>query len=211
MPCLLWCRLCPFEPTGKGIFFWEICFNCCLCWIWVNLSINLGIYNSSCWKWNLPSLEWRWFISKEFFVTINRINKSTYWSWVDYLSELSIKTWISILIFSSQNKFKIFQIRMFNREFSRHWIQITKFDYCNSLSCIWVWEIEMSPKTFNISRIINISNHIWISWLNIIGSEVIISLSLPDCQDSVSHSNIVIIFMLCQSCHKVPRSIFTIR
>lgn len=61
--------------------------------------------------------------------------------------------------------------------------------------------INVSPNTFNVSRIVDVLDHIWIVIGCVAGGEMVIPLPLPDGQSSISHSDIIIFLV-----HRKPRN-----
>lgn len=144
MPCCLGCRL-PFKPTTNSIFLWEFlitssysCFFCDVC-IWtstnlINQTYSCQLFYSNLWNSNL----WN-----KCFEFINCANISLiYWN----TCKLTIKSWISSFIITSQNKSYIFSIFVLSWMSSCLWSIITILNECNCLFiCSTVWIINICP------------------------------------------------------------------
>jgi len=117
----------------------------------------------------------------------------------------TIESGISAIIITSQDKSNKLSWWMTDFVFDLFDFIIAIFNETDSSRfIITIGVVNISPDTFNISWIINILNHIWIVVNWIAGSEMIVSLSLPHSQCSVSHSDIIIFLVLGQSSHEVP-------
>lgn len=70
--------------------------------------------------------------------------------------------------------------------------------------------IEESPNSFNVNIEVNILIGVRLSLRRITSCKVVIRWTLPNCQKTISHSDVIIRIIASKSGNKVPRSIFTV-
>ena len=188
----------PFEPTTDSIFSGEhlhFISNHFVNRISSNFSWYLAIHHRCVHErdWNHFSI----LFYKIGFQLIYCIDEYSFLSSESDISEDTIESRISACIITSQDESNKFSWWMTHFMFDLFNFSIS---ILNETDCSWfiitIGVVNISPNTFNVSRIINILNHIWVVVDWIASSEMIVSLSLPDCQCSISHSDIIIFFVL---------------
>jgi hypothetical protein len=124
---------------------------------------------------------------------------------VGHLSKHTIECWISVIIHATQKESNLSSFWMNNLMSDCLYFIISIFNESHCLLLLsTVRIINVSPNSFNIIWINNILNNIYCTILLITCCEMIESLSLPNCQCSISHSNIIILYISCQSWYKIP-------
>lgn len=95
---------------------------------------------------------------------------------------------------------------------SRLEIFVSEFDVGDRLLLLSaVGVVNVGPDTFNVVRIVKVLNDVNLTILDVACGEVIIALSLPDSEGSVSHSNVVVLLVNSQSGNEVPGLILAIK
>lgn len=90
-------------------------------------------------------------------------------------------------------------------------VDFTKFEKSNCfLERDTIRIIDIGPYTFNILEL-DILVKVGLILGFITSSEMIIILTLPDCEYSITHGSIIIRIVFGQSCKEIPRSILTIK
>jgi len=209
MPWLLG-HLLPFEPSTNRIFRREfvILSNNLFNWFISHFSCYL-IFNNQV-ILQRYYVAWSWICFQIFIQLAFLINISPNVSRKCHLSEQPIKSRVSFLIITTQYKSKVLSHCMRSGMSNRLNLVRSIFNKCYSFACICAIRIvNVSPHSFNVCRVVNVLNLIHIVSSNIASSEMIVSLSLPDSQGSVSHSDIIIFLMLSQSGNEVPGFILT--
>lgn len=133
------------------------------------------------------------------------INKCTFLCAEANVLKDSVEPRITTFIISSKNESDEFCCRMGHimsnaLDFS---FTILNEAHC-SIFIITVGVVNVCPYTFNIFREIYVLNVVGVSIDRIAGSEMIVSLTLPKSESSVTHSDVVVLFVLGQPSHKVP-------
>ena len=99
---------------------------------------------------------------------------------------------------------------MNNVELNSLWGIISISDETNSSSgSNTVRIIDVGPNTFDIT-VVDVLDCIDFTILCVAGCEMVISLSLPDGQLSISHSDVIVGIVFCKSCNEVPRLILSV-
>jgi len=211
VPSLLRSHSLPFKPSANSIFLRQFLLSHSdLNWGVRYTSGDLISDNRFCdqtfqFSWRNTSV-----ILHEFLYSRHWTNKGPNFSVEINVCEQTIESRVSLLIISSQYESNLFSGWMNNFVSDSLEFVITIFDEGNGrLFFDTVWIINIGPNTFNIVGIVDILNDIHLSVGCIACSKMIVSLSLPNSQCSISHSDIVIFLMNSQPGNEIPRLVLT--
>lgn len=76
------------------------------------------------------------------------------------------------------------------------------------LNLVVVRKVKVGPNSFDVSWLVYILNQVRLVLFVVASCEVIETLSLPNGQEAIAHPDVIILFVRCQTSHKIPRSGF---
>lgn len=135
---------------------------------------------------------------------INCVNECSILMTEVYLTEQSIEARVSISILTTQYESQVFGSWMGDSLFNHPGFLVPVLSKSNCLLLSnAVWIVEECPNSLNVIGINHISNNIGILIHSVTSNVQVTTLRLPDCQCSVSHFNVSIILIDCESRHKI--------
>lgn len=153
----------------------------------------------------------RFSVCNNSFQTFQIVHESTFRYTVNNISENSVKSGVSIQIFSSKYEFQVSGDWVIDIKLNSLGVRLgpvlDKTD--SSLEFNTVGVVDVGPDSLDVI-VVDVLNHIGLIAILVASGVVVVSLSLPYCQHSISHSYIFVGDVLGEPSHEVPRCILAV-
>ena len=124
---------------------------------------------------------------------------------------LTIKSRVSIIVSTTDDQLEVGRGRVGNVVLNSDWVLCVILDETNSsVQRLAVTVIEEGPNSFDVIKV-DILNHIGLTFRSVTSGEMVEGGTLPDSEHSVTHFDIVVGIILCESRQEVPGSILSVR
>lgn len=124
---------------------------------------------------------------------------------------LTIKSRVSIIVSTTDDQFEVGCCRVCDIVLNSDWVLGIVLDKTNSsVQRLAVTVVEEGPNSFDVVKV-DILDHICLTFRGVTSGEMVIGGTLPNSEHSVTHFDIVVGIILCESREEVPGSILSIR